>query len=214
MSANQVVGIVVPFSVRMTEMPGRLVVGEIHDRYGLRQAALQRSRLVETLFEIFDNGGPQSVSMFRPAARLMRPLGALGYCLNDVSGLLVRQVQLVPDVASDEDSRPRLAALHSSVDVAARRLLLSPSSRAAGHEPRYARATLWQLASVGRALDGAAAGRRGRPQATGYANRRRTGFGMSNSTGFGMEGGNMAKLLKLLGAGEGNRTLVISLEGF
>ena len=36
---------------------------------------------------------------------------------------------------------------------------------------------------------------------------------MSNSAGFGMERGNMTKLSKLLGAGEGNRTLVISLEG-
>jgi hypothetical protein len=42
-----------------------LVAGEIRRaRYRLRQSALPYLSLVQTLFEILDNGGPQSVPMF------------------------------------------------------------------------------------------------------------------------------------------------------
>jgi hypothetical protein len=70
------------------------------------------------MFEIFDHGGPQALSMFRHVARYLQVLAAFDQRLNDRSGLLVNRVQSVPDLLGDEDCHPRLAVLDSLVDVA------------------------------------------------------------------------------------------------
>lgn len=107
---------------------GSLLFDEVRACYGLQQFALPFPSHVQTLFDVLDQGGSQSVPMLWRIARLLQALGALGQHLKDRSRLLINNVERVPDAVANEDCHPRLSTPHRQIEVA-------PCPFGAGHIP-------------------------------------------------------------------------------